>query len=103
MNTPTLLRSYIGGEYVASTSGETFDNIDPATGRVICRVETAGCHFLHLIPYGLTVPATDRAVVEFIRIFREQFASREGQRFPRLSSTSRTVLVRGRSGPPFPG
>jgi betaine-aldehyde dehydrogenase len=34
--------SYIGGRYVPSASGETFDNINPATGEVLCRVEQAG-------------------------------------------------------------
>jgi betaine-aldehyde dehydrogenase len=35
-------QSYIGGRYVPSTSGESFDDIDPATGEVLCRVEQAG-------------------------------------------------------------
>ena len=37
-----IQQSYIGGRYVPSTSGETFDDINPATGEVICRVEQAG-------------------------------------------------------------
>jgi betaine-aldehyde dehydrogenase len=37
-----VLRSYIGGRFVASTSGEAFDDVDPATGEVLCRVEAAG-------------------------------------------------------------
>ena len=35
-------QSYIGGRYVRSASGETFDDINPATGEVLCRVEQAG-------------------------------------------------------------
>jgi len=35
-------RSYIGGEYVDSTSGETFATRHPGHGRVICEVEQAG-------------------------------------------------------------
>ncbi len=42
MATSPLLQSYIGGRYVASASGETFDDINPATGEVLCRVEQAG-------------------------------------------------------------
>ena len=32
---------YINGRHVDSTSGETFDTINPATGEVICRVQQA--------------------------------------------------------------
>ena len=35
-------RSFIGGEYVSSTSGETFATRHPGTNRVICEVEQAG-------------------------------------------------------------
>jgi betaine-aldehyde dehydrogenase len=42
MSPSPLQQSYIGGCFVASTSGETFDDINPATGEVICRVEQAG-------------------------------------------------------------
>lgn len=35
-------RSFIGGEYVSSTSGETFETRHPGTNRVICDVEQAG-------------------------------------------------------------
>ncbi len=34
-------RSYIGGEFVDSTSGETFETHHPGTNRVICEVEQA--------------------------------------------------------------
>lgn len=40
--TLTTRRSLIGGEFVASTSGETFETRHPGTGRVICDVEQAG-------------------------------------------------------------
>ena len=45
VNADTVLdtrRSFIGGEYVASTSGETFETRHPGTNRVICQVEQAG-------------------------------------------------------------
>ena len=42
MNALRLQQSYIGGRYVASASGERFDDINPATGEVICHVEQAG-------------------------------------------------------------
>ena len=29
---------YIGGQYVAASSGETFDSINPATGAVLAQV-----------------------------------------------------------------
>jgi betaine-aldehyde dehydrogenase len=35
-------QSYIGGRYVPSASGELFDDINPATGGLLCRVEQAG-------------------------------------------------------------
>lgn len=35
------MQSYIGGRFVAATNTETFDNINPATGDVISRVEIA--------------------------------------------------------------
>jgi len=34
-------KNYVDGAYLANTSGETFDVINPATGKVIYRVETA--------------------------------------------------------------
>ncbi len=37
-------RSYIGGRYVQSASGETFTTTNPATGEVICELEQAGPH-----------------------------------------------------------
>ncbi|MEK0083011.1 betaine-aldehyde dehydrogenase [Benzoatithermus flavus] len=40
--TAPLLRNHIGGAYVASGSGETFETINPATGEVLARVEIAG-------------------------------------------------------------
>lgn len=36
-----VLRSYIGGRPCASAAGETLDNIDPATGELIAKVEIA--------------------------------------------------------------
>ena len=32
---------YIGGRYVDSSSGETFDTVNPANGVVICKVQKA--------------------------------------------------------------
>ena len=37
----TTQQQYIHGQYQASTSGETFDTINPATGEVIASVELA--------------------------------------------------------------
>jgi alpha-ketoglutaric semialdehyde dehydrogenase len=37
-----LVRNYIGGEWVASRSGETFDTVNPATEEVIAPVTSAG-------------------------------------------------------------
>ncbi len=42
MKISTLQQSYIGGRYVRSASGETFADINPATGEILCRVEQAG-------------------------------------------------------------
>ncbi len=45
INADTVLdtrQSFIGGEYVASTTGETFETTHPGTNRVICTVEQAG-------------------------------------------------------------
>ena len=33
---------YIGGKYVAATSGESFETINPATGKVLCSIQQAG-------------------------------------------------------------
>ncbi|MCX6118161.1 MAG: aldehyde dehydrogenase [Proteobacteria bacterium] len=35
---PDVVRHSIGGELVRSQNGETFDNVNPATGEVICKV-----------------------------------------------------------------
>lgn len=32
---------YISGQYVAASSGETFDSINPATGEVLAKVQCA--------------------------------------------------------------
>ncbi len=34
-------RLHIGGEYVDATSGESFDTLDPATGKILARVQQA--------------------------------------------------------------
>jgi betaine-aldehyde dehydrogenase len=36
-----ILQNYIGGRYVPASAGETLDNVNPATGEVISRVEVA--------------------------------------------------------------
>jgi len=41
-NPETIQQSYVGGRYLPSTSGELFDNINPASGALLCRVEQAG-------------------------------------------------------------
>ena len=30
---------YIGGQYVAASSGQTFDSVNPATGEVLAKVQ----------------------------------------------------------------
>ena len=42
MQPPSIQQSYIGGRYVKSASGERFDDINPATGELLCTVEAAG-------------------------------------------------------------
>jgi betaine-aldehyde dehydrogenase len=42
MTDHSLLQSYVGGHYLASADGECFDDINPATGGRVCRVEQAG-------------------------------------------------------------
>jgi betaine-aldehyde dehydrogenase len=42
MTEQSPLRSYVGGRYIASASGERFDDINPANGDVVCSVEQAG-------------------------------------------------------------
>jgi len=37
-----LLRSHVGGAWLPSTTGERFDNLNPATGACLCQVEAAG-------------------------------------------------------------
>ncbi|MCB6184188.1 betaine-aldehyde dehydrogenase [Leeia sp. TBRC 13508] len=37
-----ILRSYIGGQYVQSTRQEFADNLNPATGEVLCQIDKAG-------------------------------------------------------------
>ena len=36
------IKHFINGEYVGSASGKTFDNVNPANGRVLSRVHEAG-------------------------------------------------------------
>jgi betaine-aldehyde dehydrogenase len=42
MKFPSVKQSYIGGRYAPSGSGEVFDDINPATGELLCVVEQAG-------------------------------------------------------------
>lgn len=39
--TAQVLRNYIGGQYVGGTALETFANVNPATGQIVCEVELA--------------------------------------------------------------
>ena len=43
-----VVRSFIGGEYFSNQSGETFDSLNPATGEVLAKVETAGAPEIEL-------------------------------------------------------
>jgi len=42
MNPKTVVQSHVGGGWLPTGSGECFDNLNPATGEVLCRVEQAG-------------------------------------------------------------
>ena len=42
MSNPSPLQNYIGGRFVASESGERFENLNPADGCTVCQVEQAG-------------------------------------------------------------
>ena len=42
MKSLSTQQNYIGGRFVASSSGETFNTINPATGDLLCKVEVAG-------------------------------------------------------------
>nr|WP_041658025.1 betaine-aldehyde dehydrogenase [Azoarcus sp. KH32C] len=42
MTPAPIQQSYSGGRYLPNASGETFDDINPATGALLCRVEQAG-------------------------------------------------------------
>jgi malonate-semialdehyde dehydrogenase (acetylating)/methylmalonate-semialdehyde dehydrogenase len=63
------LRNYIGGEWVASASTETLDDVDPATGEVLARVplsttadvDAAAGAAREAQPGWATVPVTKRA------------------------------------------
>jgi betaine-aldehyde dehydrogenase len=57
MMTPApIQQSYVGSRYLPSASGETFDDINPATGALLCRVEQAGApeveHAVHSVAEG---------------------------------------------------
>src|SRR5688500_16843398 len=42
MKSLSTQQNYIGGRFVANSSGETFNTINPATGELLCKVEHAG-------------------------------------------------------------
>ena len=68
-----LQKSYIGGGFVDSGSGDRFDTINPSTGEVICSVEIAGA------------AEVDRAVA----------SAREGQRvWSAMTGTERGRILR---------
>ncbi len=81
-------RSFIAGEYVASTSGETFETRHPGTNRVICEVEQAGQREVDLAVESAAVgfatwsamPAMERSrilrrAVEIIRSRNDELAA----------------------------
>ncbi|NNE12040.1 MAG: betaine-aldehyde dehydrogenase [Ilumatobacter sp.] len=75
-------RSYLGGEFVSSTSGETFETRHPGTGRVICHVEQAGANEIDRAVESATegfaewstMPATERSriLLRAVAIIRER-------------------------------
>ena len=38
--------NFIGGQWVAPRSGKYFDNVSPATGKVVCKIARSGNHDL---------------------------------------------------------
>ncbi len=75
-------RSFIGGEYVASTTGEAFETRHPGTNRVICEVEQAGQREIDLAVQSAragflnwsTMPAMERSRIlrRAVGIIRER-------------------------------
>lgn len=70
---PQLAMHFIHGELVASENGETFDNLNPATGALICKVALGGAREIELAvaaakrawlegPWGRTTPS-ERATI----------------------------------------
>jgi betaine-aldehyde dehydrogenase len=81
-------RSFIGGEYVATTTGETFATRHPGSNRVICDVEQAGAREVDLAVRSArdgfavwsAMPAIERSrilrrAVEIIRARNDELAS----------------------------
>jgi len=62
---PTI-RSYIGGAYVDSTSGERFDAVYPATNRTVCEVEQAGAAEVELAVASATAGCAEWSVTPAI-------------------------------------
>ncbi len=48
MTTLPLQKLYIGGRFVDARSGDTFETLNPATGKAICAVQTAGAEDVEL-------------------------------------------------------
>lgn len=63
-------QSYVGGQYLASTSGETFDARHPGNDKVICEVETAG---------QAEVDAAVRSAREALKVWSAMSAAERGE------------------------
>ncbi|MBI3707907.1 MAG: betaine-aldehyde dehydrogenase [Proteobacteria bacterium] len=77
-------RLYIGGRYVDATSSETFDDINPATGDIICRVQVANA------------ADVDRAVVSAEQGFKTWSALTGAQRGRVLMNAVRLLRERNK-------
>lgn len=63
MTPSSVLQNYIGGRYVAGSDGKTFDNVNPASGQLVCRVDQAGA-----AEVGLAVTAAGEAFADWSRM-----------------------------------
>ncbi|HJV27422.1 MAG TPA: betaine-aldehyde dehydrogenase [Aromatoleum sp.] len=85
MTTPTSIQqSYVGGRNLPNASGETFDDINPATGELLCRVEQAG------------TPEVERAVLSASEGFAQWSAMTGAERGRILNRAARILRERNR-------
>jgi betaine-aldehyde dehydrogenase len=77
-----VLRNYIGGRYANAAAGETFDNVNPATGALISRVEVA------------LEPEVDAAIVSAEQGYRRWAAMSGVERGRVLNKTAHILRTR---------